>query len=195
MKRERTTLSASLLTMSLVLVSATCCTLLSGCATFQGSQATVKGKQFQSFKPKGCHFEVVMPGTPVEKSGAGARRFILEDAEIAFMVSEENVPPMAVVAMKNNPVAVQAGLDGGCKGAVTSVKGAETARTAVVLGGGRYPGRDIQGTMKEPINGKFHYRFYVDPPTGRLYQCGVVGYGHRVDTPEVKKFLSSMQIF
>lgn len=191
----RKVLSASLVTMTLVLVSVTCCLLLSGCAALQGSKETLKGKEFKPFMVKGCHFKVLMPGTPVEKTGFGASRFISEDSEIAFMVSEETVPTVAIAAMKDSPVAVQQGLDGGCKGAVDSVKGVETARTAVVLGGGRYPGRDIQGTMKEPTNGKFHYRFYLDPSTGRLYQCGVVGYRHRVDTPEVDKFLSSMQIF
>lgn len=183
------------LTMSLLLVSVTSCALLSGCASLQGSKATLKGKALKPFSPKGCHFKALMPGSPVEKTGFGASRFISEDSEIAFMVSEENVPPIAAAAMKSSPLAVQTGLDGGCKGAVDSVKGVETRRTAVVLGGGRYPGRDIQGTIKEPLDGKFHYRFYVDPQTGKLYQCGVVGYARRVDTPEVEKFLSSLQIF
>lgn len=171
--------------------------LATGCTT---SKTSLKGKKFEPFTAKGLHFKVNMPGTPNDKSstsmvtGGKSNRFVCEDDEIAYGVSEDPLPGLSASRL-SNPLALQGGLDGACSGAVKGIKGTETKRLSVVLGGGRFPGREIEGTVTEPAKGKFRYRFYIDPQTARMYSVGVVGIPSRVDAPEVDSFLSSLTLF
>jgi hypothetical protein len=190
--------AGAFLKVTLVVLLCTTIVGLSGCAT--RSKPSLQGKAFTPFTVKGLHFKVSMPGEPVDQSttnmmsGGKSNRYVCEDSEIAFGVSEDTIPMLAGANL-SNPLTMQKGLDGACSGAVKGVKGTEAKRTSVVLGGGRFPGREIEGTVTEPMKGKFRYRIYLDPTRARLYTVGVVGFPGRVDAPEVESFLSSVTLF
>lgn len=187
----------------LAVLMAVCCAMtvpLTGCSVHK--RGSLQGVKFEPFTVKGGHFKVSMPGKPEDKSttatvtGTTSKRYCCEDADVAYIVSEDTFPPHLAAALKQGtPTVVQAGLDGACANCMKELKATETQRAVVALGGGLYPGRSVEGTISEPMKGKVRYRFYLDCANGRMYTVGVAGIKSRADTPEADKFLSSLTIF
>jgi hypothetical protein len=187
-----------------VYLSATAIVSLSGCSQVVGRLlnpgTTVAGNTLaslplQRFVPPGSHFAVGMPGSPgtVKSEFSNGHRYVIQDDNISLGVSEEPLPAYFAAIIKD-PLRQQAGLDGACTGSVTAMGGKERSRVAINLGGGRYPGREFEGTLPKRPNGVFRYRVFIDANNNRLFQVGAVGYSERVNSSQIAKFLDSFEI-
>ncbi|HEY9676988.1 MAG TPA: hypothetical protein V6C76_03225 [Drouetiella sp.] len=116
-------------------------------------------------------------------------------AVVASSVVNGNIPTVGEnSAIIYDPTTVQNFLESKCEGILSKCHATATLKAPVSVGGGRYPGRIIEGQFTDTGNA-FRMKFYLDQQNKRIYAVAVVGDKKRVFSAQANKFLNSMEIW
>lgn len=173
--------------------------ILNMLVTSEGAMANSGDKQFENVGSAtfGCSITMPTPYTINRQDllGMHVTTVNAEEKNGAFLMCYAKLPdallhPGPNVLGQPQYFDVNRSLDGSAKGSVDAMKGKTTYQTALMLEG-RYPGREIEGTIPEK-KGLFRQRIYF--ADGNYYQTAVVGTAEVVNSRDAYKFLDSFKI-
>ena len=145
--------------------------------------------------------------------------YFMADKDLGFYASEtqignEEAPGRTVVDASDRPlmgqptgnneaisqnaqysvlVQIQEFLDAKCSAIVTGSGATLFSKIPAASGGGRYPGRIVEGTSKTP-NIKYRLNVFYDQDNKRLFAVCVVGKPEEVQSKQANSFLQSLDI-
>lgn len=93
-----------------------------------------------------------------------------------------------------DPMALQNFLDTKCEGIASKNNATITNKYPISLKGGVYPGRYMEGAFKNTKNA-YRMKFFLDPRSRQVVAIAAVGKPKRVYSPQVNKFLSSVDMW